>query len=69
MTPSSRNHISSQMRRIRDEESRSTVDHAFYALQALTNDQLIALAERHNALWRDRSFTPHIVLAATEVKP
>lgn len=65
-TPTLRNHISSQMRRIRDEENRSPVDHAFYALQALTNEQLIAVVERHNALWQDRTFTPRVILSATE---
>jgi len=47
MTPSNRQHMTEQLRRIRVAEDRDPVDSAYFAIMALREDQLIALARRY----------------------
>ena len=59
----SREHLTAQIRRIRNAEQRSPVENAFYALQSLTNAQQVELVERHNRLHNGRAY-PHVYLDA-----
>lgn len=58
--------MSDQLRRLRVEENRSPIDHAFYAFVALSNDDKEAMCARFNALQKGRAHPDELVFKIHE---